>query len=125
MANEKDEPTFYKDYSATEIKKFEAILKLIHGANPNTELAKKMVLEFSGEEELGRFRNFKSEFENTLKVGSNKLKSNSSSQEQLNQRRTDLVHQKTHLLNQGIKRTGASLDTHRVKDHTSNKKPKH
>lgn len=122
MANDKHEPLFYKDYSAAEIKKFEGILKLIHSKNPNTELAKKLVMEFSGEEELNRFRNFKSEFENALKVGVNNLKANSSSMEQLNQRRTELIHQKSHVLKQGVKQTSESVDTHIVKNRTSNKK---
>lgn len=124
MATEKEDPAFYKDYSTVEVRKFESILRLIHGANPNTELAKKMVLDFSGEEELGRFRSFKSDFENALKIGSKNVKASSSSQEELNQRRTELVHQKSHIIKQGVKRTGDELNSRSVKDHRPDKKPK-
>lgn len=124
MSTEKKDPAFYKDYSTAEVRKFESILRLIHGAPPNTALAKIMVLDFSGEEELGRFRSFKNDFENALKASSKNVKASSSSLEKLNQQRTELVHQKSHIIKQGVKRTGDELDSRTVKDHRTDKKPK-
>lgn len=124
MATHHEDPPFYKNYSSDEAKKFESILRLIHGAHPNTELAKKMVLDFSGEDELARFRSFKSEFESALKAGSQNVKTHSSSLEKLNERRNDLVHQKTHIINQGVKRTSDELGNHTIKAQSPDKKPK-
>jgi hypothetical protein len=126
MATQNQDPDFYKNYSATDIKMFEEILRHIHSADPNPELAKKMVMNFQDNGQLERFRGFKSEFENALKVGQNKVKTSSEKLDNLEERRTQLVQQKNDHLKQGVKRVSdeLKLDKHSIKP-TQDKKPKH
>lgn len=115
MATSNQDPAFYKQYTADEIKKFESILRLIHSPQPNVELAKKMVSNFSDNNELERFKGFKKEFENEIEITSRNIQKQSQEQDKLKKREAEigtekrtLIHNEVHKVsNEVSKRTVA------------------
>lgn len=108
MASE--QPDFYKKYTTTEIDKFETILRLIHSPEPNVELAKKMVTEFTDNSELERFKGFKKDFESALQAGARKIEKLESDQGNLEQKggtlkrkRDEIIHSHTQQMSEALK----------------------
>lgn len=116
MDKNHEAPEFYKHYSATEIDKFETILRLIHSPQPNVELAKKMVTEFSDNHELERFKGFKREFENALQQGERNIAKLDAQKETLEQRggtlkrkHEEIIHSHTHQMSESLKDRSVNL----------------
>jgi len=119
MDKNHEAPEFYKKYSATEIDKFETILRLIHSPQPNVELAKKMVTEFSDNHELERFKGFKREFESALQQGERNIAKLDAQKERLEQKggtlkrkHEEIIHSHTHQISEALKdrKIGRSTD---------------
>ncbi|MGE3320152.1 MAG: hypothetical protein AB7I18_12740 [Candidatus Berkiella sp.] len=110
MAQNQEVPEFYKNYSASEIDKFETILRLIHSSQPNVALAKKMVTDFSDNHELERFKGFKKEFESAMQQGVRNIEKLDAQKEKLEQKEgslkrknEEIVHSHTHQMSEALK----------------------
>lgn len=120
MATPNQDPEFYQNYTAAEIKKFESILRLIHSPQPNVELAKKMVTHFSDNNELARFKGFKKEFENAMQTAARNVSKHDKAQDNLKQRETELGVKNKELVHSQVHKVGEELGKRRVSDESTN-----
>ncbi|MCS5712152.1 hypothetical protein [Candidatus Berkiella aquae] len=122
MATPTQNPAFYKDYTSTEIRKFETILKLIHSPQPNVALAKKMVTDFEDNRELQRFKDFKVSFENALQMSQKNLAQYEQSQKMLKQQETQLQDKKQSLIQQHSQKIGDSIKDRKISSENTHDK---
>jgi hypothetical protein len=128
MATSNQDPEFYKDYTFAEIKKFESILRLIHTPQPNVELAKKMVSDFSDNKELERFKGFKTEFEAAIENSARNIQKHTKEQDRLKKRESEIGKEKKVLIHNEVHKAGNEFGKRSVPDSTqegtTNKKRK-
>ncbi len=128
MATSNQDPEFYKDYSSAEIKKFESILRLIHAPQPNVALAKKMVSDFSDNNELERFKGFKKEFETAIENSARNIQKHTQEQDRLKQRESEIGVEKRTLIHNEVHKVRNEVGKRPVsgspQEGTTNKKHK-
>lgn len=123
MTTSNQNPTFYKDYTSAEIRKFETILKLIHSPEPNVALAKKMVTDFEDNRELQRFKDFKASFENDLEMKQKNIAQYEQAQKALKQQETRLEDKKQSLIQQHSQKVGDSIKDRKILSENTHDKP--